>query len=56
VPKEGKLSYLNIFVEEQIGGVYSIKLKGVEFEHAKSRLKGKYEFMKMGNKEAFGEL
>ena len=36
--------------------MYSIKLKGPEFNNALKSLKGKYEFMKMGKKEAFGEL
>lgn len=52
-----KVSYREIIdIDDQIGGVYSIKLKGQEFEYSRSRLEGKYEFMKMGSKEAFGEL
>jgi CRP-like cAMP-binding protein len=43
--------------ENSLGGFYTTnKLKGQAFEKSLDKLKGKYEFMRMRNGDAFGEL
>lgn len=43
--------------EKSLGGLMmSNKLKGTAFEMVLGKLKGKYEFMRMRNGDAFGEL
>lgn len=44
-------------LDSNLGGVSTInKLKGSAYDSILHKLEGKYEFMRMGKNEAFGEL
>ena len=46
-----------LIIDKELAGISRINyLKGSAFQEASKKLKGKYEFMRMGKNDAFGEL